>query len=473
MKPMRLKVQPDLFIQFGYLWMGILAIYWLCLFLTPARQNNDIDIEVLIVTIGLSLAVAGWLWGRALADGARVLGALPVPRLLWRRWLRNTLSSACFRWGAATLAATLALALKGTVWGWSCVAVLYSAILTLSVIASLSHHGVWHWAWLWCIALGVSILAAYTGQHGLGLLQHGPVMWYLPIALSWPVLAVSLAWYWRMQPPQEVAVRKRLQFDFPHRCVSYIARYRLLNPTSQRGMRPQGWRGISIFSAFFPILYTFSWHVQISVGYWGKQASAMYIGTLAVLPLAASGMVVCKDLHWRRVLAPNGFPRGSLGSHLILSTLIAGVAMMAAIATAIGVILVFCSWAGFGYSFAHYMEIAGRYRVLPLEYVLAICLGVALRATSRPFFYCFAFFCLLICAGLLLHFTSGTAVFRDFFAIGPAYAACLVLATGAAIALANRLWTAQKLLPYIVIGNSSSENSVAGGRLFTWLGRPY
>jgi hypothetical protein len=97
MNASRLKVRPDLSVQFGYFWMVVLASYWVGLLLSSPQQTSEAGIKVLIVAIGLSLAVTGWTWGRALSDGARVLGALQAPHVLWREWLHSALTGACFR----------------------------------------------------------------------------------------------------------------------------------------------------------------------------------------------------------------------------------------------------------------------------------------------------------------------------------------------------------------------------------------
>jgi hypothetical protein len=467
----RLKVQPGYFIQFGYFWMGVLAIYWCGLFLTPPQRTGDAGIKFLVVAIGLSLAVSGWCWARALADGARVLDALQTPRTLWREWLRNALTSACVRWSVAVLAGTFALTLKNAAWPWSCAAFLYSAIQLVSVVASLSHYGVWHWAWPWCIALGICALAAFIGWHGLNqLLQASPV-WHISIALGWPLLAASLAWRWRERPPQGVSMRRRRQFNLLHRCASYAKRYTPLNFAGQsHALRKNG---LGIFAMMPMMIYSILIRTWLLKAQWGNQAGFLYIGTLGLLAIYASAMVVCKDLHWRRVLAPHGFPRGGLGWHIVLSTLTVVLAIALAFVVAIGLVLIICNWAGNDISPTLCLKIAAPYGVLPIECVLAFCVGVALRGTRRPALAYFVALFTLGAAGLVSFRIFKMKALLGFFTIGPTYVACLLLAIGIAIMLANRLWTTQRLLPFIVSGAHSGSDTFTGGCWFTWPGRRY
>ncbi|HSY28551.1 MAG TPA: hypothetical protein VK832_13670, partial [Burkholderiaceae bacterium] len=113
-------------------------------------------------------------------------------------------------------------------WTWSGAACIFSAFILLSTVASLSHFGVWHWAWPWCITLACVILAALVGWDGLSQFMQASMLVQLPIAVGAPALAAGLAWHWRNGPPQGVAERRRMQFNPLRRAMSYIKRYSTL-----------------------------------------------------------------------------------------------------------------------------------------------------------------------------------------------------------------------------------------------------
>ncbi|HSY28550.1 MAG TPA: hypothetical protein VK832_13665 [Burkholderiaceae bacterium] len=120
---------------------------------------------------------------------------------------------------------------------------------------------------------------------------------------------------------------------------------------------------------------------------------------------------------------------------------------------------------------SQYLEIASRYIAIPLELVFVICIGVVLRAMRRPFLTYFVAIFGLCIAGLVACRLFGTEVLFDLFEIGPAYVGCLLLAICITIWIANRLWTTQKLLPFLVAGAVSHDDTMMGGRWFTWPGR--
>lgn len=473
MNTSRLKVQPDISILFGYFWIIILACYWCGLLVSPQKYISQAGIAVLIIAIGSSLAVSGWAWGRSMADGARVLGAMQAPNELWREWLRRVLTAICVQWGLAVLAGTIATTLKQSTWPWSFVIALYSIVLALSVVGSLSYFGVWHWAWQWCIALGVSILITISVWLKLDQLLLMSTIWHMAIALSWPFLAIRLAWCWRKSPPHGVATRRRVQFNLWHLYVSYARRYTVLNSAVTREAQSQNGPVMRAFATSVPMIYLMGLRSFALNGQWGNQTSLLYVGALGILAIFASATVICKDLHWRRVLAPNGFPRGRLGWHIISSTLTACIPIAIMIAGTFGMILIICSWAGVGVSSARYLEIVARYRVLPIEFVLMVCVGVAVRGARRPALTIFIALFAFCAIGILSFLIFKAKVLSGFFVIGPIYVGCLLLAICAAIMLANRVWTTQRLLPYIIADASNNDNSIEGARWFFWPGQPY
>ena len=451
MSTSRLHLRADSSSQFGYFGMAGLAIYWGCLFLFSNLSTRNDNIKFLIITTGLAIGVSGWSWGRALADGMRVVAALPAPRSLWNAWLQEVVRNVSLRWGLAVLAGTIALSLDGATWCLSVPAFLYSAILTLSITASLSHHGVWHWAWSTGIALSIGLLIAVSNWHAADLFLQSPAIWQLPVALSWPLLAALLAWFWRGQPPSGVATRSRTQFNLWRSWTGYAKRYTALRPAFQRAQSKSG-QQVPFFAATIPVIYLFAVRTLGLKAQWGGQAGLLYIGSLVLLAVFASAMLVCKDLHWRRVLAPDGFPRGRVGWHIIASTLTVVTLTVVFLAVCFGAL--FWSFASNGVRVppADLLIAVAPYRTFPFELVLAVCVGVVIRGTRRPLITSSLVVLILLVVGAAAVGMLGMKTVFGLFAIGPSYLIGLQLAIVGAILLANRMWTTQRLLPYIVAG---------------------
>ena len=469
----RLNVQSEHARQFGYFWMFLLAIYWFALLLSAPGHRSNAGVEMFIVLIALSLAVSAWLLGRVLADSARVLNTLQAPRVLWREWVRVSLTDIGIQWGVALVAGTLALLLSGTGWTWSAAACIFSAFILLGIVASLSHFGVWHWAWPWCITPAFLILAALVGWDGLNQFMQASPFWQLPIALGAPVLATGLAWHWRHGPPQGVAERRRMQFNPLRVAMNYLKRYSPLEEAKPRSAQIKTSLRAQVYLNTIVPIYLFILYGNMLHARWGGRVGLLYPAMLALLLLFTSRLTVCKDLHWRRVLSPNGFPRGRLGWHIILSTLITTAMLFAFGVAAFGLLVLVFKWCGIGLlpSLPEILKVASRYLVFPLELVLVICMGVVLRALRRPLLIYFTAIFALCIAGLAAVWLFNIDVLFDLFEIGPAYVGCLLLAICITIWIANRMWTTQKLLPFLVAGAVSSDDTVMGGRWFTWPGR--
>jgi len=468
-----LKVQTDYANQFGYFRMFMLAIYWVALLLSSPAHRSNAGVEIFIAAVALNLTFCAWSFGHALADGARVFNTLQAPRSLWREWLRVSLTDIGIQWGVAIAAGTVTLLVSRTGWTWSAAICIFSAFILLGLIASLSHYGVWHWAWPWCITIAFLILLALAGWDGLNRFMQASMLWQLPLALGAHVAAAGLAWQWRNDPPQGVAVRGRMQFNPLRRAMNYLKRYSPLINAKQRSTKSKTSSRTQVYLNTITPIYLFILYRNILQANWGGRAGLLYLGMLAFLGLFAVSLTVCKDLHWRRALSPNGFPRGRLGWHIILSTLTTAAMFAVIVAAVIGLVLLLLSWSGINLlpPLPKILEIASRYLVLPLELILAICMGVVLRALRRPLLTFFTAIFALSIAGLAAVWFSNTTVLFDLFEIGPAYVGCLLLAICIAIWIANRLWTTQRLLPFLVAGAASQDNVLMGGSWFTWPGR--
>ena len=106
-----------------------------------------------------------------------------------------------------------------------------------------------------------------------------------------------------------------------------------------------------------------------------------------------------------------------------------------------------------------------------------MCVGIAMRSVRRVVIAGFVFAIALMLAGLLASYillsVFHVSVLSTWFVIGPEYAAILILGIVAMITLSNRIWTSQRLLPYIISGNAKADSIIEGGRWFPWPGRSY
>jgi hypothetical protein len=255
--------------------------------------------------------------------------------------------------------------------------------------------------------------------------------------------------------------------------LNYLKRYSRLEEARQRSAQSKTSFATKVvyLNAIVP-MYLCILYGSMLQAHWGGRVGLLYPGMLAFLVLFTTGLTVCKDLHWRRVLSPNGFPRGRLGWHIILSTLTTTAMLVVFAATVFGLILLFGKWTGVASlpTLSKILQVASRYATVPLELVLVICMGVVLRALPRPLLTYFSVIFALAVAGLAAVWFFNTSVLFDLFEIGPTYVCCLLLAIGITILLANRLWTTQRLLPFLVAGAVSSDDVLMGGRWFTWPG---
>ena len=469
----RVDVQWEYGRWFGHFRTAMLSVYWVVLLLSAPERRSTFAVACFIALVACSLATSAWSFGRALADGARVLTTLQTPLTMWRAWQRKALTDLAILWCAAVVAGTTALLVSHTGWTWSAAASVFSFVLLVAMTAAFSQFGVWHWAWPWCITLTALVTAVSAGWDGVTRFLQASALWQVPLALVAPLLVAALAWHWRNGPPQGVAARGRVQFNPWRRVAHYAKRYSALYYETQgNGQIRPGSLLQGYFRMWMP--FFFLWFTDRPLGaHWGSHAGILYLVRIAFLALIGFRMTMCKDLHWRRVLAPHGYRRGGLGWHIIASTFTVTAAMLAIAAALLGSILSILQWNGIGTSLPldRLLQMAGQHAVLPLELIFVICAGTVMRALRHPLLAFLTVMFALCAAGLAAVWLTDSKVLFDFFEIGPTYVACLLAAICIMIWIANRLWTTEKLLPFLLTGPTAEDDAPLGGRWFTWPGR--
>lgn len=450
------KQQPDLTRMIMTTTLLILAVFWVVLISSGAAPGIAFGIKLWIVVAGLALFVQGWLQSEAIASGARVFAQLRTPQHLWRAWLRGSLAGSMRAWGLLVLGGTALLLASSSSWQWGSAVAMFSAILSLSTLAALSNHGVLHRAWAWAIWAGGMLLAIFAALT-IGLenipsqLRQTPFVLQGLLALSWPLLAYWLMTIWQRQAPMAPASTDPSSKGFWSRTSDYARRYTVLtigarNRTSDNLVQTSPFW--PLFKEFSPL---FSWTpvtIQWLAVPWQGNIGPYHLLGFGFVALMTMTSVVCKDLHWRQLLAPGGLHRGRLGWPILRTTLTFQMLALLLLAS----LWTMVSWAAFDVPVSRTLETAWKYRVFPLEWLFAIGLAVVLRAMGavsiRAFLVLlFSLIVTLLLFGGAMLWAFGLSPGPTLFSVGPSYVSGLLIATLALAVLSNRLWTVKKLLP--------------------------
>jgi len=434
--------------------MAVLAVYWLALLSLMYHSEKVVPgIKLLLVMAAGLLAVKGMRQAAALATGARVMGKMQAPQRLRRSWLYASLMSTTYAWGFFVAGGTVLLALSQSSWKWTMAAALFSTILCLATIAVLSRYGMLHRTWSWIISLGSLALVVATSltigiSAGLDLFGELPMAFQLMLAISWPLLAYRLALNWSNEQPIGVFATREANDGVWARFAGYARRYTILQPAKAAHSGPPTSFQSSPFRAFVlvanPLCMFLAMGQQYLAAPWGSKIGALHIVVLGFVTLYCSWSIVCKDLHWRMVLAPGGLYRGKIGGHILRSTLTLQYTMLL-------ILLLICAvsaWAAFDIPFKRDVEWISKFCVFPIEMLFATTLAVTLRGTGLPMLFIGLFSSLLIiCMGTLL-WMYGLKHQPELLAVGPTYVCLLLSTTALLIMLSNRLWTIKKLFRF-------------------------
>lgn len=468
----RIKIFPEASRSLGYFWMGILGIYWAALFFGKPDNTSQTVVKAWIILVAVTLMLAGLAWGKFLSHGARVFGATPIPHALWREWLNGVLLATSKLWVLAVMSAISLLVVKDLSWTWSAVVALFSITLCLSMIVALSNFALWHRTWSWSIASGVLLIFIFITWKNFELSMSAAYGWYLPLVFLWPVLLRYFIRHWRQHPPMKIGGQDGKQFSPLKSALAYFKRYTTLDTAQSRSGKMQNRKGNALLYSLLP-LFVPSIFATFILQPWGSRAGLPHLMVVGLFALYAINAVSCKDLHWRYLLAPSGFRHGHIGTHLLISSL----SMAGAFILLVMLGWFTFSWSIFGITPLRNIQVAAPYWIILLEWIFALSVGVAIRGAQRVSVAGFMFAVALLLAGLLasyiLLFVFNTNVLATWFIVGPEYAAILILGIIAMMALSNRIWTSQRLLPFIISGSAKADDIIEGGRWFPWPGRSY
>lgn len=462
----------------------ILMLAMACLWLLAMSPYCDTDKAVRTVNFVwnffavILLVGAACVCCRSISVGAKVLRQRCSPIIVWQSWLANALKRASALWAFCVLG-TLLLTVKAPLGMFIDNIVTLSSLMCLTCGITFAAHRLVRWK---AFAM---LLAAGLGFSLLGLLipfDHYPAMitssWllqhtstslrglFIVLALSWPVLALRLNSVWHDRIP---ASRSKIAKNQPsptweirlHALFGPLNRYSVLNQAQSRSSLWIVFVSSATISFQANILgFTASWHDSIN---------GFHLLMLAMLIVMSTGIVLAKDINWRRRLAPGATPTLNLGGHILRITLAAHfsfyffwLALMA------GYQLIFTPM-----TITELVEIVWQYRILGAEFLFAITAAVIGTGVLSPrtmpqiisrqsaLFFIGLFAGLITLVSLALYFHS--ALEQALFPVGNGYLIALLLATAILARQANKVWTLRKLLPAIR-GKDSSLLARKGAR---------
>jgi hypothetical protein len=118
----------------------------------------------------------------------------------------------------------------------------------------------------------------------------------------------------------------------------------------------------------------------------------------------------------------------------------------------VAIVWVVVSGAVFNVALERNLEVAWEYRVIPVEFLFATCLGAVVRALGRPMVTYSIVFSSLLVIGAVALWNYGLTGEPKWFSVDTGYVGVLFAASVVLIFISNGLWTAKKLLPYAQIG---------------------
>ncbi len=283
---------------------------------------------------------------------------------------------------------------------------------------------------------------------GLNGMAQAPFFLQLLLALSWPLLACLLIWNWQVKPPVSAIGTDGKTSGLGRWISNYARRYTPLDGRLARtiGDKPEYSSMLSLWIALIAPLGTLVW---LAVPWQGEIYAYQLLGFAFMLPSLAPALA-CKDLHWRRLLAPGGLRHGGMGLPIFKTTVaiqLMGMSILAGAAILVGLVV-------FNIPIARSLETVWRYRCFPFEWIF----GVSLISVIRPVcaghprativgVITYALMLLVIGGGMFWAFgwTKGPVLFLA----DSTFLFSLVFATAALVLLSNRLLTVKKLLPYL------------------------
>ena len=435
---------------------GVVAVFGLVaipLALTTQPMTDSVN-TVIRLFVGLCCLLA-WVQGHTLAHsvarGAAVLGERQVPQCLWAGWLRVALLQTARVWCVVVLACIVVLSASPSPWRWPTAAALVSLLMVLSLLRTLASQGLLAAAVGWIVGVALfAVVVGFIATTGLASVLDAiagwPMVLQILLLVGGPAAALGLHSRWVGAAPK--AVRP---FSLPlaawHWLKRELGRYHALNYFGawQSRIQAHSAKGAGRTAPVMPLMLFVTMGPQLRwvTGNWGGSLELWHPLILMLMVMMFWPSLLCKDLHWRMLLAPGGLRRGRLGFYIARST--------AEQTFIIACALLLVAWAVStvfpGVPVLDVLGLLQHFALLPVQLFFAISVATLLRSLPRAGWIMGGLMVVLVVSfAAWVTYRSALPRAPDWFRAGPGYVALLVALSGAAIALSNRLWTTQKLM---------------------------
>lgn len=374
-----------------------------------------------------------------LAQTAHILAQRRVPDALWKDAVTRQMTGV----GINGLALLAALAVCRAVSDERHIAIL-AGLATLSLAAcagtlfSTLRSGLLprqHNRTAYSVALVASATFFAYGDVALSALIQWHAAALVLLALSWPVLSVALQRYWRimptLQPPAQMAETSAW--------TTLVLRYTVLQPSFLQDNNLQS----SVLGGLRMGTAALGWSLMPPLPLGGILTAGHLLAIIPWIP-AAMTMVAIRDLHWRTVLAPAASGAPSLALRIyrtsvklavfLLLVMMLGQALLDAI---------------LGSGMAGILNNMEKWVVFGMQAPLLVAVSVLLCALPHPRRTMWGVFLAAFLALAVTHVGDLYSVPVEGLQAGPVYMAGIAVLSGLVMLIANRLWTKNKLLPYL------------------------
>ena len=380
----------------------------------------------------------------ALRDAASRFENRCAPSAAWTACVRGSLRSLSLGWLLLLCGTTLYFVLPGRAAHGLAAGALLSLAACLGTASALRRTALLPggaWANRCATAALLAIVAAQflpgSGSRSDWLAALPPAV-LLSLLLAWPVMAALLARRWRSQPASRGAAAVGQRSSDLH-LWRHLQRYTMLNegmPQRDGSMKPLGAGARLLLLALVPVFTVM--YLRAS---WGMQLNGLHLQGLVIVATVGSASLLMRDLHWRRLLAPRGPRTRGIALNIYFSTLTLQLVPTAMLGASVA--LLDCMVAREPLAAA--LQKMWMHTLAVPELAFSLALAVLIRSWGK--------WAIVGCGmgamslGLALIWFDEPLKLLQLTA-GPLYAAALLLGTCAALLLAKRVWTPEKLQPY-------------------------
>jgi hypothetical protein len=344
-----------------------------------------------------------------------------------------------------------------TPWHGLTAVALVSSVLGVSVLRGLALHGLVPRLWAWAGPLLLVLLVAGSVVTGglsalLRWIDNWPQIILFGVAASWPVLAIMLTRRWLGKVPQVRTHGAAIQRSLWRKVKAYNLRYTPLTSWAEVAVSmPNASKRSASQGILFPVYLPYIIYKNGLPLFWGKGVPIWQLWLLGLMAILASNFLICKDLHWRMLLAPAGMRRGTLGWHIAFSTATVNFVSILGAGVIGAMVFVFLSTSSFSLDLLT-VYLAGIC-IVNLYLIFAISVATLIRGTQRPRRWAWGLGILwgLVGIALVWNSASGANLLNaqwnaQWFTVGYPYVFALLVLSALAVWAANRLWTVDKLL---------------------------